>query len=675
MTDNPLLEIWGTPFGIPPFNTISDHHFSAAFDTALDAGRNTIEAIATQSKKPTFDNTIGALEQADQKLDQVANVFFNLSAADSNKERRSVETECAPILARYASEIFMNPRLFKRIETLWNKKDILNLSSEQQRVLDLYYRDFVRAGAKLSTDTRHRFKSIKEQLALLQTQFSQNLLADEANWYMPIDTHALTDLPEFLLKAMKQAAIDRNLKGHIVTLNRSLIVPFLKYCPDRHLRKQTFLAWCNRGANKNSNNNLDIVTQILELRYEIASLLGYKNFAEYKLEIEMAQSPSTVRNLLNIVWSPAHDQFKFDAEILQNLMEEDGVNARLKPWDWRFYSERRRVIEHNFSETDVKQYFNLEHMIEGVFDCANKLFHLDFSTIDIPLYHPDCLAWEVTRNGEHIAVFIGDYFARPSKRSGAWSSSFRSQSKYPNSVRPLVVNVCNFTKPAVGEPCQLSFDDVRTLFHEFGHALHSMLSDVTYERISGTSVARDFVELPSQLFEHWMEQPEVLKLHARHAITNTSIPDDLLEKLLAARNYDQGFATMEYLASALVDLEFHDNIPPEDPMKRQAEILAGIKLPVQVCMRHATPNFAHVFASDGYSAGYYSYIWSEMLDADAFQAFLEEGGPFNPKTSQRLMNTILSAGGSRKPEDLYRDFRGKLPDERPLLQKRGFLPN
>jgi peptidyl-dipeptidase Dcp len=453
-----------------------------------------------------------------------------------------------------------------------------------------------------------------------------------------------------------------------VTLNRSLIVPFLQFSDRRDLRAKAYEAWGARGANGGATDNRAIAAETLALRAERAALLGYPSFAAYKLETEMARTPDAVRALLMQVWEPARAKALADAAVLEAMLHADGHQGPLEPWDWRYYAEKRRKAEHDLDEAALKPYLSLDAMIAASFDCATKLFGLEFRPLDTPLYHPDARAWEVTRDGRHMAVFIGDYFARPSKRSGAWCSTMRGQRKLGGEVRPIVVNVCNFAK---GTPALLSYDDARTLFHEFGHALHQMLSDVTHGFVAGTSVARDFVELPSQLYEHWLEVPEVLAEHARHVDTGEPMPQDMLDRLLAAQNFDQGFATVEYVASALVDLDFHDGPAPVDPMQKQAETLERLGMPRAIRMRHATPHFAHVFSGDGYSSGYYSYMWSEVMDADAFDAFREAGDAFDPTTAEKLERFILSAGGSQDAEALYTAFRGRMPGPEALLRGRG----
>ena len=663
---NPLLAPWQTPFTLPPFGQIADADFAPAFDAALAAGRTAYASIADNPEPPTFANTIEAMEQADDLLDRVAGVFFSLSGSDSNPDREALQRELSPKLSAYSSEIVNNRALFDRIEALWAARDTLDLTEEQARVLMLYRRMFVRAGAALEGENAARLTAVKSRLAILGTQFTQNLLADERDWMMPLDD--LAGLPDFVIATARAAAEDRGREGHVVTLNRSLIVPFLQFSTRRDLREKAYEAWTARGANGGKTDNRAIAAEVLGLRAERASLLGYDSFARYKLETEMAGNPEAVRDLLMQVWKPARAKAVADAAKLEAMLHADGHTGPLEPWDWRFYADKLRRAEHDLDEAALKPYLSLEGMITAAFDCANRLFGLEFRALNVPLYHPDARAWEVTRDGRHMAVFIGDYFARPSKRSGAWCSTMRSQRKLGGEVRPIVVNICNFAK---GDPALLSYDDARTLFHEFGHALHQMLSDVNYGFISGTSVARDFVELPSQLYEHWLEVPEVLAKHARHVETGEAMPQDLLDRLLAAQNFDQGFSTVEYVASALVDLEFHDGPPPGDPMQKQAEVLDNLGLPRAIRMRHATPHFAHVFAGDGYSSGYYSYMWSEVMDADAFEAFHEAGDAFDPEIAGKLERFILSAGGSDEAERLYTAFRGRMPGVEALLKGRG----
>ena len=663
---NALLQDWDTAFQIAPFDAISDADYAPAFEAALTRHSAEIDAIAGSAEPPTFANTIEALEAAGRDLDKVVGTFLTVAGADSNPEREALQRDFSPKLAAHFAEISGNKALFARVAEVNAVSDTLNLTDEQARVLMLTHRGLVRAGAALEGADEDRMMVSKGRLAELGTACTLNLLADERDWVMPLDD--LAGLPDFVVDTARAAGAEKGADGPVVTLSRSLIVPFLQFSTRRDLRGVAYKAWAARGANGGDTDNRAIAAEILALREERAKLLGYDNFAAYKLETEMAKTPEAVRDLLMAVWEPAKAQAEADAWVLEQMMQADGVNGPLAPWDWRFYAERRRKDLHDLDEAEVKPYFQLERMIEASFSCASRLFGLAFKPLDIPLYHPDCRAWEVTRDGQHVAVFIGDYFARGSKRSGAWCSAMRSQAKFPEVQAPVVINVCNFAK---GDPALLSYDDARTLFHEFGHALHQMLSDVTYESISGTSVARDFVELPSQLYEHWLEVPEVLREFAVHAETGAAMPQDLLDNVLAAATYDMGFQTVEYVASAMVDLAFHDGPAPADPMARQAEVLADIGMPHAIRMRHATPHFAHVFAGDGYSSGYYSYMWSEVMDADAFAAFEEAGGPFDPQRAEALETHILRTGGSVDPAELYTAFRGRLPGVEALLKGRG----
>jgi len=665
---NPLLAEWTTPFDLAPFEAISDADFAPAFELALSAARAEIEAIADTPEAPTFANTIEAIEASGKDIDRVLSVFFTLAGADSNRRRQELQRDFGPKLAAHSSAIYGNKALFQRIEALWTARDTLDLTPEQARLLMLSHRGFRRAGAGLSGAEDKRMREIMSRLSVLGTAFTQNLLADEAGWHMELSEGDLEGLPDFVVDTARAAGREKGLPGPVITLSRSLITPFLQFSPRRDLRQRAFQAWAARGANGGEADNRAVAEEILALRAERAQLLGYDSFAAFKLETEMAKTPEAVRDLLMAVWEPAKAQAEADADVLTAMLHGDGINGALEPWDWRYYAEKRRQAEHDLQEAALKPYLSLERMIEAAFGCANRLFGLEFRALDLPLYHPDCRAWEVTRAGQHVAVFIGDYFARGSKRSGAWCSAMRGQAKWPEVQGPVVINVCNFSK---GDPALLSYDDARTLFHEFGHALHQMLSDVTYESVSGTSVARDFVELPSQLYEHWLEVPEVLERYATHVDTGAAMPRDLLDKMLKAATFDMGFQTVEYVASALVDLAFHEGVPPKDLMARQAEVLAELGMPQAITMRHASPHFAHVFSGDGYSSGYYSYMWSEVMDADAFAAFEEADGAFDPERARALEAHILSRGGSEDAEALYCAFRGRLPGVEALLKGRG----
>jgi len=667
---NPLLQNWDTPFELAPFDLVEDAHFAPAFEAALSAAQAEVAQIAEACDDPTFANTIEALESSGKDLDKVLSVFFAMAGADSNPARQKLQREFGPKLAQFSSDVHSNKALFSRIDALWATRDTLGLTSEQSRLLMLTHRRFRRAGVALVGAEEARMRAIMARLAELGTSFTQNLLADEADWHMALAEEDLEGLPQFVIDTARAAGEELGQSGPVITLSRSLIVPFLQFSPRRALREKAFRAWEARGANGGETDNRAIAAETLALREERSHLLGYDSFAAFKLETEMAKTPEAVRDLLMDVWAPAKARAEADADILTGMMQADGVNDDLAPWDWRYYSEKRRRAEFDLDEAELKPYLQLDRMIEAVFACANRLFGLEFKPLDVPLYHRDCRAWEVTRQGRHVAVFIGDYFARSSKRSGAWCSSMRGQAKTPKPQGPVVINVCNFAK---GAPALLSYDDARTLFHEFGHALHHLLSNVTYESLSGTSVARDFVELPSQLFEHWLDVPEVLAEFATHSETGEAMPDALLRKVLDAANFDMGFQTVEYVASALVDLAFHDGAAPADPMAEQARVLGEIGMPAAIRMRHATPQFAHVFSGDGYSSGYYSYMWSEVMDADAFAAFEEAGDAFDPATAARLEQHILSTGGTVEADALYTAFRGRLPGVEALLKGRGLV--
>jgi len=670
---NPLLARWDGPHGLPRFDLLEEAHFAPAFETALAEARAEIETIAANPAGPDFVNTILALERAGEGLNRVASVFFSVAAADSTPERQALQRDMSPKLAAFSADFYGDARLWARVCAVWAARDTLGLEPQDARLLELTHRAFLRAGAALEGASADRMKAIKSRLAVLGTQFTQNLLADEAGWRMELSEADLEGLPGFVKASARAAGAEAGLAGPCITLSRSLIVPFLQFSPRRDLRERAWRAWTARGANGGETDNRAIAAEMLALREERARLLGHDSFARWKLEPEMAGSPERVRELLMQVWAPARAQAEADAEALTAMLHADGINGALEPWDWRYYAEKRRKALHDLDEAELKPYLQLDRMIEAAFDTAGRLFGLDFRELDAPLYHPDARAWEVLRDGRHMAVFVGEYFARASKRSGAWCGAMRAQAHWPEERRALVTNVCNFSRPAAGDPALLSYDDARTLFHEFGHALHHILSDVRYASMSGTSVARDFVELPSQLYEHWLEVPEVLERFATHAETGKAMPPELLEKVLAAATFDMGFQTVEYLGSALVDLEFHSGAAPADPMARQEEILAGLGMPPAIGMRHATPHFAHVFSGDGYSAGYYSYMWSEVMDADAFEAFREAGGAFDPGTARRLEDCVLAAGGSEEAEALYTRFRGRMPGVEALLKGRGLV--
>lgn len=670
---NPLLSDWNTPFGLPPFGGIDPKHFEPAFETAMDTHRGEVAAVAGNTDAPTFANTLEALERSGETLRRVSAVFYNLASAHTNEALQAVERAMAPALSKHSMDMNFYPGLFERFDALMAERDTLGLDPEQDRVLERYHTSFVRSGARLDKSTRARLSQINQRLATLSTQFSQNLLADEAGYELILENNDdLAGLPEFLRNSAAQAAKDRGHdKGYAITLSRSSIEPFLTFSSRRDLREAAFKAWAARGENGGATDNREGIGEILRLRAERAGLLGFDSFADYALDDRMAKTPDAVNNLLMQVWEPARARAEGEAAKLQQAAQAEGENAPLAAWDWRYYAEKVRNAEHDLDEEEIKPYFQLETMIEAAFDTASRLFGLSFAPLeDMPVYHPDVRAFEVTgQDGRHVGVFLGDYFARASKRSGAWMSGFRDQQKLHGDIRPLVVNVMNFSK---GDPALLTFDDARTLFHEFGHALHGLMSDVTFPRISGTSVATDFVELPSQLFEHWLMQPEVLSRFAVHYETGEPMPKHLIDRLLAARNFNQGWATVEYTASAIVDMELHaGGNAGADPLSVERDTLERIGMPAAIIPRHRLPHFGHLFMGDHYSAGYYSYLWSEVLDADAFKAFEEAGDAFDADTAARLAEHIYSAGGRQDPGDAYRAFRGRDAKVEALLEKRG----
>jgi peptidyl-dipeptidase Dcp len=674
---NPLLEAWTGPFGAPPFDRLRPEHFMPAFESAIDRKRTRVAAIAADAEPASFANTVEALERSGRELDRVASVFFNLAGADSNDALEAIERDMAPILSRLSSEIFLDPALFRRIDALHSTLEGLGLTPEQARVLRLYHIAFLRNGAGLDAPDKARLAEIDERLATLGAQFGQNVLADEKAYVLPLQTAGdLAALSASLLAAAAETAAQRGSAGsHAITLSRSSIEPFLQFSARRDLREKAFRAWTARGENDGATDNRGIAAETVRLRAERAKILGFSSYAHFRLDDTMAKTPEAALGLLRSVWTPARAQALREQEALQAMIAQEGGNFQLAPWDWRYYAEKRRKALFDLDESETKPYLQLDTMIEAAFYVAQRLFGLRFQErTDIHLYHPDARCWTVTdAGGKEIALFIGDYFARPSKHSGAWMSAFRDQEKLDGAVSPIVVNVMNFAKAAAGEASLLSFDDARTLFHEFGHGLHGMLSDVTYPFISGTSVARDFVEFPSQLYEHWLERPEILRRFAVHYRTGEPMPEELLQRLLVARRFNQGFATVEFTASALVDLDLHLQADPQaiDVVAFEKKELEKLGMPEAITMRHRPPHFQHIFAGSGYSAGYYSYLWSEILDSDGFEAFEEAGDIFAPELAARLRDYVYAAGNSRPPEAAYAGFRGRAPLPGALLRKRG----
>lgn len=672
---NPLLGKWSTPFEIAPFDEIKPEHFLPAFSEALAAHRADIARITANRATPTFANTIAAYEKSGKLLRRVSEIFFNLTSTDSNDELQAIEREIAPLLAEHETAILLDPKLFARVNDLHGRRAKLRLTDEQKRVLELHHLAFVRAGAKLSKKNKARVGEINQRLAAIVTTFFQNVQKDEQSWRLVLDgARDLTGLPQDFRNAAARAAADAGLPGkHVITLARSSVEGFLKFSERRDLREEAYKAWIKRGERGGKTDNRANIEEIVALRTEFANLLGYATFAEYSLADTMAKTPGAVHDLLGAVWPRAVKRAEAEREALQDEVRAEGGNFAVAAWDWRYYSEKVRKARFDLDETQIRPYLQLDNIIKAAFDCAGKLFGLRFKERrDLPRYHPDVRVWEVTdRAGAHVGLFLGDYFARSSKRSGAWMSAFRSQHKLGGEVRPIIVNVMNFAQGQPGAPTLLSFDDARTLFHEFGHGLHGLLSDVTYPSISGTSVSRDFVELPSQLYEHWLAQPEVLAKYAIHVKSKKPMPERLFKRLEAARNFNQGFMTVEYTSSALLDMELHALEKPDglDVSAFERDALKRLGMPKQIAMRHRLPHFLHIVG--GYAAGYYSYMWSEVMDTDAFAAFEEAGNIFDKKTARRLKEHIYSAGNRRDPAQAYVAFRGRAPSIDGLLKARG----
>ncbi len=672
---NPLLTEWRTPFGLPPFSAIEPDHYRRAFEVALREHEAEIAAIADNPALATFENTIDALELAGQTLTRVGGVFWNLSGSNSTEDLRAIERDISPVLARHFAAVSLNERLFARVAALYENRNNLALSGEQARLLELTYKSFLRSGARLTGVDRALFAEMAAQLADLEMKFAQNVLADEENFVIEVEESDLAGLTDMAKASAARAAKDRNVSGPFaLTLSRSSVEPFLSYGVRRDLREELFNAWIARGEHDGETDNRRIISEILELRGRRARLLGYRTYADYKLEPTMAGAPSAALDLLDKVWAPARARADGECAALQKVADAEGANFRIAAHDWRFYAEKLRLRDYDLDQSALSAFFQLENMIAAAFYCAERLFGLRFAPRpDLPGYHPDVRVFEVLdRDGRHLAIFMGDYYARKGKRSGAWMSNFRGQGKLGGEKRPIVVNVMNFSKPLSGQATLLSLSEVTTLFHEFGHALHGMLSDVIYPSISGTATPTDFVEWPSQLYEHWALRPEILEKFALHHETGAPIPQDMIDRVIAARHFNQGFATVEYCASAYVDFRLHSRPDaPQDVVGAEKDILRDVGMPQEIVLRHRSPHFSHIFAGDGYAAGYYSYLWSEALDADGFAAFEEAGDIFDPAVAKRLHDYIYSAGNQREPNEAYRLFRGRRPEFDALLRKKG----
>jgi peptidyl-dipeptidase Dcp len=679
VSDNPLLQPWTGPYGgVPPFDKVKVEHFKPALEAAMAENLAEIDRIAKDPAPPTFENTIAAMERSGRTLDRVGTVYGIWSSSMNSPEFQPVEREMAPKLAAFSDQITQNAALFRRIETVYNAPEKAQLTSEQQRLTWLAYTNFVRAGARLDDAKKSRLSAINQELAGLYTRFSQNVLADETNQTLVIDKEAdLAGLPQSLRDAAAQAAASRDMAGKwVITNTRSSVDPFLTYSTRRELREKAWRMFVNRGDNGGETDNNAIITDILRLRAERANLLGYPTHAHWRLENAMAKTPERAMELMEAVWTPAVARVKEEVRDMQRVANKEGANITIEPWDYRFYAEKVRKAKYDLDQNEVKQYLQLDKLRDAIHWVAGELFNFNFTPIDnVPVFHPDVRVWEVTdrTSGKHVGLWYFDPFARPGKRSGAWMNAYRSQERFDQEVTTIVSNNSNFVKGNPGEPVLISWDDAETMFHEFGHALHGLASNVTYPSVSGTSVARDYVEFPSQLLEHWLSTPEVLQRFAVHYQTGKPIPQSLVDRIEKTSTFNEGFATTEYLSSALVDMKMHlAGNQSIDPDAFERETLNELGMPREIVMRHRPTQFLHVFAGDGYSAGYYSYLWSDVLTADAAEAFREGSGFYDPAVAGRLRENIFSIGNTRDPAEGYRGFRGRDPKIDALMRKRGF---
>lgn len=676
---NPLLQDW--PGALPDFAAVDAAHFAPAFAQAMAAQRAELDAIAANPAPPSFANTVEALDASGRLLARIEMLFHTLNASLSTPALQAVQREMAAPLAAQASWVAMHQGVFARLESLLTQRDSLGLDAEQRRLLERLHLEMVRAGARLAPAARERYAAIMQRLAELNTQFAQNVMADEAGYRLVLRSEAeLAGLPDFVRAVMRQAAAERGLPegDHLVTLSRSHIVPFLSFSARRDLREAAWRAWVGRGEQDGPTDNREIAREILTLRNEQARLHGYDSFAEYQLVDTMAQTTGNVQALLMRVWNAALSATAREREAVQAAALAHGVVDQVQAWDWRFYAEKVRQARYALDEAELKPYFPLDAMCAAMFDCARRLFGLRFERrADWPVYHPDVVAYEVfDADGAHRAVFLHDNFARLGKRSGAWMNALAWHRRNGGKQTPVILNTNNFAKGAPGSPTLLSLDDVRTLFHEFGHGLHGMLSETRYERLSGTQVLRDFVELPSQLMEHWIADPAVMQQHARHWQTGEPIPADLIQRIKDAELFNQGYETVRYTASALVDLAIHALVEEEAPdiTTFERDTLERLGAPADCGMNHRLAHFQHLFVGDSYAAGYYVYLWAEVLDCDAFEAFKEAGDLFHAPTAARLRQHILASGNSVEPGAAFRAFRGRDPQIEPMLRGRGLIP-
>ena len=675
-TMNPFFETYTTPYQVPPFDVIKNEHFKPAILEGIKKQETEINSIVSNKEKPTFDNTVLAMENSGKLLARVSTVFYNMNSANTNEEIQTIAKELAPKLSAHNDNIYLNEALFKRVKAVWDNQKNFKLNKEQAKILENLYKNFVRSGANLSEENKKRLREINSEMAVATLKYGQNILAETNSYELVIsDKNDLAGLPNELIET---AASDAKAKGKVgkwvFTLSNSSVMPFLQYSSNRKLRQEIWNAYQMRANNGNDKDNKELAIKISNLRGEKARLLGYATHADYVLEKSMAKNPETANKLLNDLWIPALNMANKEAADIQKMMQKEGINEPVQPYDWRYYTEKIRKERFDLDEQEMKPYFSLEKTREGVFTVCKNLYGLQFKQLNnVPKYHEDVTVWEVTEaNGSHVGILYMDFHPRTSKRGGAWMTSYRTQ-KMENGKRvaPVVSIVCNFTKPTENAPALLTFDEVSTFFHEFGHALHGLLSNVTYESVAGTSVPRDFVELPSQIMENWAAEPEVMKMYAKHYKTGEIIPDALIEKMQKAGTFDQGFVTTEYLAASILDMAYHTQKADitSDAETFEKEAMNKINLPSTIIPRYRSTYFNHIFAG-GYSAGYYSYIWSGVLDTDAFEVF-KINGLFNSDYAKSFRKNVLEKGGTEDPMELYKSFRGAEPSVEPLLRKRG----
>ncbi|MFH1000093.1 MAG: M3 family metallopeptidase [Bacteroidota bacterium] len=687
MGDNPFFAEYGTAFEVPDFSKIKNEHYMPAFEEGIKQHAAEIDAIANNEEAPTFENTLVALDKSGSLLDKVSSVFFNQFSANADDSIKAINKQVAPMLAAHNDNINLNPKLFERVKAVYNQQKELNLiieaenqsalSTEQMSLLNKVYTGFVRGGANLNDEDQAKMRDINGKLALLYPQFGENVIKESQAYKLVIENaENLSGLPQSVIDAAAETATAKGMEGKwVFTLDKPSWIPFLQYSDKRELRKEIYTAWMNIANNNNEFDNKEVIKEILKLRLEKAKLLGYNTYADFAIDNNMAKTPENVLNLLTKLWDAALPMAKREAKELQAIIDKEGGNFKVESWDWWYYAEKLRKEKYALDESELRPYFSLANVQQGAYELVKRIYGLNIvRRDDIPVYHEDVEAWEVQEeNGDHIGILLVDYFPRESKRGGAWMSSYRKQQGAGKDfVTPVIVNVGNFTKPTANEPSLLSLDEVETLFHEFGHGLHGLLSKVEYNTISGTSVKRDFVELPSQIMENWALEPALLKTYARHYKTGEPIPDELIAKIQKSGHFNQGFVTLEYLAASLLDIKFHklDNVDGLDVLAFEKQAMDELGLIKEIIPRYRSTYFNHSFGGEGYSAGYYVYIWAAVLDTDAYQAFVENG-IFDRATGDALRNNIISRGGSDEPMTLYKNFRGADPSIDPLLTKRG----